>query len=356
MTDDESIPRQRKRRFFQTDLSECRVARLQAVLPQQDDITHQLGSSNVETDALSHLNWIRCRAEKLEVAIEHRSRSEQTRRRQDHASLNLRHFDALEVQRSTLSGERLISSVAMDLNTANACRPLCGKDLDFLFLCHFAGYESSGSDRSEALHCETAVDRQAKNVARVFRPRFSNELPQCFDELRNALACVRADPQNWRGFEEAAFQKLPNLHFDEIGHVGVDVVDFCEYREPLLDMKQGADVQVLPGLRHHGFIGSDDEHHQINPADTRKHVLDESFMAGNVDEANRCIGIQGEMRKTDIDRNATFLLFFQAIGVNSRERFNQRGFAMVDMSCSSYDNVRHKSSCTKGSGSPMTLK
>src|SRR5881409_2679474 len=45
-------------------------------------------------------------------------------------------------------------------------------------------------------------------------------------------------------------------------------------------MEQGADVQVLPGLRHHGFIGSDDEHHQINSADTRKLVLDESFVAG----------------------------------------------------------------------------
>src|SRR5947199_2880583 len=239
MTDDESIPRQRKRRFFHTALSECRLARLQAVLPQQDDITHQLGSSNVETDALSHLNWIRCRAEKLEVAIEHRSRYEQTRRRQDHASLNLRHFDALEVQRRTLSGERLISSVAMDLNTSNACRALCGKDLDFLFLCHFTGYESSGNDRSEALHCETAVDRETKDVASVFRPGFSNELPQCFDELRNALACGRADPQNWRWFEEDAFQKLTNLQCSEVGDDGVDFFYFCVFRDPLPDIKLG---------------------------------------------------------------------------------------------------------------------
>src|SRR5207247_9479959 len=141
-------------------------------------------------------------------------------------------------------------TVTMDLNPSNACRPLRGQDLDFLFLGHFAGYESAGNDRSEALHCEATVDRKTKDVARVFRPGFSNELPQCFDELRNALACGRADQQNWRGFEEAAFQKLPDLHFDEIGYVGDDFVDLYENREPLLDMNQGAVVRVLRALRH----------------------------------------------------------------------------------------------------------
>ena len=113
---------------------------------------------------------------------------------------------------------------------------------------------------------------------------------------------------------------------------------------------------MLTRLRHHRFIRSDDEHHQVDAANTGKHVFDESLMAGNVDEADRCIGIQWKMRKTDIDRDAAFLFLLEAIGINAGERFYQSGFAVIDVSGSSYDNVRHRSSWTKGSGSPMTLK
>src|SRR2546427_6806125 len=207
------------------------------------------------------------------------------------------------------------------LNAANTRRPFRGKNLDFLFLCYFARNESTRDDRTETLHGETAVHGKTKNVGRIFRPRLPDEFTQCFNELRNALTRIRTGTQNGRAFQKASFQKLPNLDFDEIRNVGFDFFDFCKYREPLLDMKQGADVQVLMRLRHHRFIRSDDEHHQVNAPDSGKHVLDESFMAGNVDETNRCIRIQWKMRKTDIDRDTALLFLFQAVGINSCERF-----------------------------------
>ena len=176
------------------------------------------------------------------MTIEHGGRFEQTRNGQHHASLNLRYLNTLKVQRRALSGERLICCAPVDLNAANTCLPLRRKNLDFLFLCHFSGDERAGGDCTETFHCETAVHGKAKNVICVFRPRFPHEFPQCFDELRNALACIGADTQNRRVFEKAPFQKLANLDFDEIHNVGFDSVDFCKYREPLLDMKQRADV------------------------------------------------------------------------------------------------------------------
>ena len=113
---------------------------------------------------------------------------------------------------------------------------------------------------------------------------------------------------------------------------------------------------MLTRLRHHQFIRSDDEHHQVDAANTGKHVFYESFMAGNVDETDCCVGGQRQVREADIDRDPAFLFFFQTVGVNSSKSLDERRFAVIDVSGGAYDNVRHRSSCTKGSGSPTTLK
>src|SRR6058998_2661748 len=124
------------------------------------------------------------------------------------------------------------------LNATNTRPPFRRKDLDFLFLCYFSRNESTRDHRTEALHGETAVHRKTKNVGRIFGSRFPKEFTQRLNELRNTFARVRADTQNGRAFEKAPFQKLPYFDLDEIGNVGLDFVDFCKYREPLLDMKQ----------------------------------------------------------------------------------------------------------------------
>ena len=51
------------------------------------------------------------------------------------------------------------------------------------------------------------------------------------------------------------------------------------------DAEQAADVEVLAGLRLDGFVGGDDEEHQVDAADAGEHVLDEALVAGDVDEA-----------------------------------------------------------------------
>src|SRR5213594_204016 len=113
---------------------------------------------------------------------------------------------------------------------------------------------------------------------------------------------------------------------------------------------------MLACLRHHGLLRGDDEHHHVDAAHAGEHVLDEFFVSGNIDEADRCRGVEGEMGETDVDRDAALLFLLQAIGVDAGERLHQRCFPVINMSGGSYNNVRHKSSCTSGSGSPMTLK
>ena len=124
----------------------------------------------------------------------------------------------------------------------------------------------------------------------------------------------------------------------------------------MLDLQQRTDVQMLARLRHNGFVRRNDQHHEIDAADAGEHVLDKFFVAGNIDEPDAGVRIQCEVRETDIDRNAPLFLFFKAVGIDSGESFNQRRFTVIDVSGGSYDNVRHRSSCTNGNGSPITLK
>ncbi len=54
-------------------------------------------------------------------------------------------------------------------------------------------------------------------------------------------------------------------------------------------VQQPADVEVLAGLRHHRFVGRDDEHHEVDAADPGEHVLDEALVAGNVHERDAAV-------------------------------------------------------------------
>ena len=69
-------------------------------------------------------------------------------------------------------------------------------------------------------------------------------------------------------------------------------------------------------------------------------------MTGNVDEAHTNFAAvrsgKFEVREAEVNRNATPFLFFQAIGVDAGKRLDQRGFAVVNVSCGADNNRLHR--------------
>ena len=92
--------------------------------------------------------------------------------------------------------------------------------------------------------------------------------------------------------EERALQVLADLHLGEIDDVALGRVDLRQHRQAALDAQQRADVEVLAGLRHHRFVGGDDQHHGVDAADAGQHVLDEPLVARHVDEPDRRLVVQ----------------------------------------------------------------
>src|SRR5205085_10721148 len=100
--------------------------------------------------------------------------------------------------------------------------------------------------------------------------------------------------------------------------------------------KQPADVKVLAGLRLDPFISGDHEQDDVDSTDSSEHVAHEALMTGYVDKAKTqpfAIG-RGKlkMRKPDINGDAASLFLFQAVGIDTGKRLDQRSLSMVDVS------------------------
>ena len=94
---------------------------------------------------------------------------------------------------------------------------------------------------------------------------------------------------------------------------------------------------MLARLRHHALIGGDHEQHQVDSAHPAQHVLDESLVAGHVDDPHRDARGRHERSEPEIDRDAALLLLGQSIGVDARQAAHHRRLAVVDVPRGAHD-------------------
>lgn len=134
-----------------------------------------------------------------------------------------------------------------------------------------------------------------------------------------------------RVFEERAAREVREFLFDEVGHALFDEIDFRHDHETAGQPEDAHDLEVLARLRHHGVVGGDDEHDDVESRRTRHHVSDEPFVPGNVDETDLTSGGRRVFRVPQIDRESALAFFLESIGIRSRQRFDEARLSMVDM-------------------------
>src|SRR5579884_1595335 len=109
---------------------------------------------------------------------------------------------------------------------------------------------------------------------------------------------------------------------------------------------------MLAGLRLDGLVSGDDEQHHVDAAYARQHVAHEALVAGDIDKAETELFAAGARQlkvcEADINRDTAAFFFFEPVGVNTGERFYQRGFSMIDVSCSTDDDRLHGASLSHG--------
>src|SRR5512138_1727058 len=88
---------------------------------------------------------------------------------------------------------------------------------------------------------------------------------------------------------------------------------------------------MLPGLRHDDFVRRNDEQGCIEAAHPREHVLDEVAMAGHIHDTDFFTAGKRQPAEAKLDRHLTRLFLLETIGMGPRQRGNQRGFSVVDV-------------------------
>ena len=58
---------------------------------------------------------------------------------------------------------------------------------------------------------------------------------------------------------------------------------------------------MLPGLRHGAIVSCNYEHAQIDTINTCNHIINESYVTGNIDKGNSFIVVRFTICKTEID-------------------------------------------------------
>ena len=84
-------------------------------------------------------------------------------------------------------------------------------------------------------------------------------------------------------------------------------------------------------------------HHEKGEVDSggaRNHCMDQALVTGYVNKMKLHIRI-GELGESEIDGNPAVFLLGQPVAIGARESFHKSRFAMIDMPCSSPDDVLH---------------
>ena len=117
-------------------------------------------------------------------------------------------------------------------------------------------------------------------------------------------------------------------------------IGFRNSEDRHLHAEQVDDIQVFFGLGHDAVIGGDGEENQIDAVRAGEHVFDEALVARDIDDARlRSVG-KIKMSKPQINGDAAFLFFLQAVCILSGQCFDQAGFSVIDVAGGT-DDVGH---------------
>ena len=120
--------------------------------------------------------------------------------------------------------------------------------------------------------------------------------------------------------------------------LAIHKIAFCQRHYTAFHAEQPANIEMLACLRLNRLVRGNHQHHQVDSCRSRKHVADEPFVTGHINETE-AHALFLEECKPEIDGDAAPLFFFQAIGMRACKRFNERGLPMVDVPGGSHNDV-----------------
>ncbi len=80
-------------------------------------------------------------------------------------------------------------------------------------------------------------------------------------------------------------QLLPDAPARGIPLLTLDEVDLAYDHEDAAHVEKLQNLQMLDRLRHHAFVGVDDQQQELHAGCASQHIVQETLVAGHVDDA-----------------------------------------------------------------------
>ena len=147
----------------------------------------------------------------------------------------------------------------------------------------------AGDDGADAAECESAVDGEAETAS---GSAFAGLVGGCFEmraQLEDAVAGNGVDRENRGSCERRCRKQGPGLFGRCRQPICIHQACFGQCDGAPADTEQFDDFQMLTGLRHRAIVGSDHQQHKVDAGRAGQHVVDQLFVAGNVDEAEHAV-------------------------------------------------------------------
>ena len=113
----------------------------------------------------------------------------------------------------------------------------------------------------------------------------------------------------------------------QLNHFAIGQVAHRQRDHHVRDAQQLQHMHVLAGLRHHAFDGRYHQHSNVDTRGTLHHGAQVMRVARHVDQADDLATRQRQLAKAKLNRHATTTLNFQAVGVFTRQRLDERRLA-----------------------------
>src|SRR3954462_5627794 len=347
LAQNKAVPRQQECRLAQQHPGEAGLPGKnlrRSDQPQLDTCFHGVA---VKMNASAALNGSRRGRQEPQLGVSAARGYELLGRGQKHSAREVFGAGPREVECGALSGDGGIGGLAVNLYAAHAHLPFRRKDFQFTFAMDGAGDQGSRDDRAESLHGEDAVDGQTWVGLRVPRMDLSGRSHDGTLEIVQARATQRTHGYDGslRRIEESSAQEVSDFETHYVESFRINRIGLGQDRNATVNAKKLEDIKMLAGLRLDGLVGCDDQQHEVDAAESSKHVADEALVSRHVDETDlQGLAIrdrQGHVREAEIDGDAAAFFFLEAVGVDSCQGFHQRGFAVVDVAGGADDEGFH---------------
>ena len=107
----------------------------------------------------------------------------------------------------------------------------------------------------------------------------------------------------------------------------------------MLNVQQGADFHVFPGLGHYPFIGGNDHRNHINTRSAGNHVFYKLFVTGYIDDAQMLTTRKFHGSESEFNGDTPELFFLQPVRIDAGNGFDQGCLSMVNVTGCTEDDL-----------------